>query len=180
MDYSKFTQTILKKVIDAMRIINNPEVAPNVRQLNQEILFREVGSAVYAKIYDMNAFDFQIENTIGAGIDDRFYGMAKVASASVATGALGLDEYVKNYIDNTIGMAQRDAVTIAREHGKRTVVIRTESPDCCKWCRSKAGTHENPDSSVYQRHGGCDGKIVTQGFRSRNGELKNYVRPSQR
>lgn len=180
MDYSKFTATILKKVIAAMLIINNPEVAPNVRQLNQEILFREVGSAIYAKIYDMNAFDFQIENTIGAGIDDRFYGMAKVASASVATGTLGLDEYVKNYIDNTIGMAQRDAVTVAREHGKRTVVTRTEHGDACKWCRSMAGTYTNPSSDIFRRHGGCEGKITTQGYRSRNGELKNYVRPSER
>lgn len=180
MDYSIFTSTILKKVIAAMLVINNPEIAPDIRQRNQEILFQTVGSQVYAKIYDMNAFDFQIENTIGAGIDDRFYGMAKVASASVATGTLGLDEYVKNFIDNTIGMAQRDAVTTAREYNRRTVVTRTESADCCKWCRSKAGTFENPDSSVYQRHGGCDGKIITKGFRSRNGELKNYVKPIDR
>ena len=29
-------------------------------------------------------------------------------------------------------------------------------------------------SEVFHRHGGCGGKIVTEGFKSRNGELKNY------
>jgi len=180
MDYSKFTRTILDKVIAAMLVINNPEIAPAVRQRNQEILFETVGAAVYAKIYDMNAFDMQIANTIGDGIDNRFYGLAKVASASVATGTLGIDEYVKNFIDNTIGMAQRDAVRNARENGKRPTVTRTESADCCKWCRSKAGTYTDPDSSVFERHGGCDGKITTSGYGSRNGLLKNYVKPSDR
>ena len=180
MDYSIFTGTILKKVLAAMAIINNPEIAPEVRQRNQEILFEQVGSKVYAKIYDMNAFDMQIEHTVGNGIDDRFYGLAKVASASVATGSLGIDEYVKNYINNTIGMAQRDAMRTARENGKRPTVTRTESPDCCKWCRSKAGTYTDPDSSVFERHGGCEGKITTAGYRSRNGLLNNYVKPIDR
>lgn len=180
MDYSKFTGTILSKVLAAMAVINNPEITPDVRQRNQEILFREVGAAVYAKIYDMNAFDFEIEHTVGNGIDDRFYGMAKVASAAVSTGALGLDEYVKNFIDNTIGMAQRDAVTNARESGKHPTITRIENGDACKWCRSMAGTYTNPSADVFKRHGGCTGQIITRGYRSRNGLLNNYVRPSER
>lgn len=163
-----------------MAVINNPEVAPDVRQRNQEILFQQVGAKVYAKIYDMNAFDFQIENTIGAGIDDRYYGLAKVASASVATGSLGINEYVKNYIDNMIGMAQRDAMSTARENGKRTVMIRTENANACKWCRGKAGRHENPSPDLFHRHGGCNARIETQGYRSRNGLLNNYVKPVDR
>ena len=174
MDYSKLTPTILKKVLIALALINNPEVAPEVRQLNQEILFRSVGAAVYAKVYEMNAFDFEIGHTVGPGIDDRHFGLAKVASASVSAGALGLDEYVKNFIDNTIGLAQDHAVRTARQSGKFPTVERIESPDCCDWCRSKAGTHENPDSSVYARHGGCEGRIITRGYMSRNGLLGNY------
>lgn len=180
MDYTDFTQTILGKVLAAMALINNPEIDPEVRQLNQEILFKEVGQSVYAKVYDMNAFDFEIEHTMGAGIDDRFYGMAKVASASVSAGALGLDEYVKNYLDNTIGMAQRDAVKNARESGKHPTVTRIENSDACKWCKSKAGTFTNPDPSIYARHGGCNARIITEGYRSRNGLLNNYVKPKDR
>lgn len=180
MDYSILSSTIFRKLMAAVLLINNPEVDPETRQRNQEILFKTVGAAIYAKIYDMNAYDFEIEHTTGPGIDDRHFGLAKVASAGVATGTLGLDEYVKNYIDNTIGLAQDHAVRTARQSGKVPIVIREESPDCCKWCRSKAGRHEDPDSSVFARHGGCEGRITTQGYRSRNGLLSNYVKPSDR
>lgn len=180
MDYSKLSNRILAKVLAAVAAINNPEIDPETRQRQQEILFRSVGNSVYAKVYDMNAYDFEIGHTTGPGLDDRYFGLAKVASASVATGALGLDEYVKNFIDNTIGLAQSHAVTTARQSGKVPTVERIESPDCCKWCRSKAGRHENPDGSVFARHGGCEGRIITRGFMSRNGLLSNYVKPSDR
>lgn len=180
MDYAKLNRTILEKVIRAMKLINNPEIAPEIRQLNQEILFREVGVAVYAKVYDMNAFDFEIEHTKGVGIDDRFYGLAKVASASVSAGALGLEEYVKNYLDNAASKAQRDAMVMAKESGKHPRVIRTTNGDTCKWCRSMAGETSNPTSEIFRRHGGCDCNIRTEGYRSRNGLLKNYVKPQNR
>lgn len=180
MDYTKFTKTILAKVLAAMALINNPEVSPEVRQLNQEILFKEVGQAVYAKIYDMNAYDFEIMHTNGPGIDDRFYGLAKVASASVSAGTLGLTDYVKNYIDTTIAMAQHDAVKNARQSGKHPTVTRKLNGETCKWCANLAGEYTNPPSNVFARHSGCDCSIITKGFKSRNGELKNYVKPKDR
>lgn len=180
MNYTAFTSTILAKVLRAMALINNPEIDPQVRQLNQEILFSEVGRAVYAKIYDMNAYDFEIEHTIGAGLDDRFYGLAKVTSASVATGAIGIDQYVKNYLDTTIAMAQRDAMQTARESGKRPTVTRRMNGETCDWCESLAGTYTNPDSEVFKRHRDCDCTIETSGYRSRNGLLGNYVKPKDR
>lgn len=82
MNYAGLNDTIINKVLAALKLINNPEIDPDVRQLNQEILFKEVGASVYAKVYDMNAFDYEIEHTTGPGIDDRYYGLAKVAAAS--------------------------------------------------------------------------------------------------
>lgn len=180
MDYSKLNDTIARKVMTALKLINNPEIDPEVRQLNQEILFREVGAAVYAKVYDMNAFDFEIDHTRGPGVDDRYYGLAKVAAASVSAGALGLDEYVRNFLDNTASKAQQDAMRNARESGKHPTVTRIENGDACKWCRSKAGTYTNPSADIFKRHGGCSGQIITKGYRSRNGLLDNYVKPSER
>lgn len=174
MDYAKLNRTILAKVMSALALINNPEIDPEVRQLNQEILFREVGTAVYAKVYEMNAYDFEIERTRGVGIDDRYYGLAKVASASVATGTLGLQEYVKNYLDHVASKAQQDAMKNARQLNKHPRVIRTTNGDTCKWCRSLAGTYTDPSPEVFRRHGGCDCNIVTEGYRSRNGLLANY------
>lgn len=180
MDYAKYNRTIIDKVLAALKLINNPEIAPDIRQRNQEILFREVGTAVYAKVYDMNAFDFEIEYTTGPGIDDRYYGLAKVASASVATGALGLDEYVKNFLDYSASQAQNDAARNARESGKYPRVIRTPNGKTCAWCLSLAGEYTDPPSEVFHRHGGCDCNIRTEGYRSRNGLLNNYVKPQNR
>ena len=177
MDYSRLNDTIAAKVMAALALINNPEIDPEIRQLNQEILFREVGAAVYAKVYEMNAFDFEIEHTKGAGIDDRYYGLAKVASASIATGgAVALGTLVRNYLDTMASKAQNDAVVNARQSGKRTKVTRKMRGETCDWCESLAGTYENPDSEVFKRHRGCDCSIETEGYRTRNGLLNNYMK----
>ena len=174
MDYAALNDTIQKKVMAALAIINNPEIAPDIRQLNQEILFREVGAAVYAKVYNMNAFDYEIEHTTGPGIDDRHFGLAKVAAASVSAGALGLPLLVRNYLDTMASKAQADATHNARQSGKRTKVTRKMNGETCGWCESLAGTYENPDSEVFKRHRGCDCSIITEGYRTRNGQLNNY------
>lgn len=176
MNYASLNKTILDKVMAAIAIINNPEIAPDVRQLNQEILLREVGEAVYAKVYDMNAFDFQIEHTTGVGMDDRFYGMAKVASASISTGGAGLDLTVKAYLDNVAGQAQMHAVKNARETGNHPRVIRIPVGKTCDWCNSVAGEYTNPPGEVFRRHRGCDCIIRTEGYRTRNGQLNNYAK----
>lgn len=176
MDYSVFTPTILPKVLEAVALINNPEVDPETRQLNQEILFKEVGQAVYAKVYGMNAWDMQIPNTTGPGLDNRYYGMAKVANASVSNGAVGLDMYVANYIDNVIGMAQHHAFVNASQSGKHPTLTRTPTgKETCKWCDNKAGTYTDPSPEDFSRHGGCDCNFRTEGYKSRNGLLNNYV-----
>lgn len=175
MDYSQLTPTILPQVLAAVKLINNPEVDPETRQLNQEILFREVGQAVYAKIYDMNAWDMGISHTIGAGIDGRYYGLAKVVSASVSNGNIGLDEYVGNYIDNMIALAQNHAFTNAGQSGQHPTVTREVVGETCKWCDGLAGTYTDPTPEVFQRHSSCDCSIKTEGYKSRNGLLNNYV-----
>lgn len=180
MDYSKLNETIINKVLRALALINNPEIDPEIRQLNQEILFREVGTAVYAKVYELNAFDYEIDYTKGPGIDDRYYGLAKVASASVATGTLGLDQTVRTYLDGMAAKAQHDATTNARQSGKYTRVVRQVVGETCKWCESLAGTYTNPGPEVFRRHRECDCSIVTEGYNSRNGLLDNYVKPSNR
>src|SRR5687767_14374165 len=149
MDYAGLNNTIEKKVLAALKLINNPEIDPEVRQLNQEILFREVGASVYAKVYDMNAFDMEIDHTRGPGIDDRYYGLAKVSSASVSTGTLGLALLVRNYLDTMASKAQQDAVKNARESGKYPTVTRKMNGETCDWCQSLAGTYTKPDSEVF-------------------------------
>ena len=181
MDYGIFTGTILDKVLAAMALINNPEIDPEVRQLNQEILFRQVGNVVYSKIYDMNAFDMEIPHTRGPGIDDRYYGLAKVASNSVSAGVMPLPDYVKNYIDSVSAKAQQDAFKNAFQSGKYPTVDRQlRGEKTCKWCISKKGQYIDPPADVFHRHRGCDCAIITAGYNSRNGLLDNYVKPKDR
>lgn len=85
-----------------------------------------------------------------------------------------MDEYIRNFLMSSAAKAQMDCMTTARQSGKRPRVKRTESGDACKWCQSKVGTYDDPGSDVFERHGGCEGKIVTEGFMSRNGLLNNY------
>lgn len=87
-DYGKLANSLTPKVLSAIALLNNPEIEPATRQRNQEIFLREVGKAIYEKTYEMNAFDMDIAHTVGDGIDDRYYGMAKVASNSVSTGGM--------------------------------------------------------------------------------------------
>jgi hypothetical protein len=177
MNYAGLNDSIIEKVMEAVAIINNPEIDPEVRQLNQEILFREVGSAVYAKVFDMNAFDMEIQHITGPGIDDRYYGLAKVTSGSISTGAgINVYELVRNYLDTMASKAQYDAMNLAKQSGKHPTVVREIVGETCEWCDSKAGTFINPDPEVFQRHRGCDCRIITSGYRSRNGLLKNYVK----
>lgn len=182
MDYHALNDTIVKKVMAAVAIINNPEIDPETRQLNQEILFREVGAAVYAKVYNMNAYDYEIEHTTGPGIDDRHYGLAKVASGSISAGAIGLALLVRNYLDSMASKAQADATHNARQSGKRTRVIRKlgRTEKTCEWCEGlAAGSPYEGDAiraEVFGRHRGCDCEIYTEGYRTRNGLLDNYVK----
>lgn len=180
MDYSKLNDTIVEKVLKAVALINNPEIDPEIRQLNQEILFREVGQAIYAKVYDMNAFDFEIEHTVGPGIDDRYYGLAKMASGSVATGTLSLDQNIRTYLNGITAKAQHDATMNAHQSGKHTQVIRSTRGKTCEWCANRAGTYTDPSSEIFRRHRDCDCVIKTQGYKSRNGLLGNYVKPKDR
>jgi len=85
-----------------------------------------------------------------------------------------IQEYVANFLMSSASKAQMDATTTARQSGKRPTVTRTEHGDACKWCQSKVGTYTDPGSDVFERHGGCEGKIVTKGYGSRNGLLGNY------
>lgn len=85
-----------------------------------------------------------------------------------------MDEYIANFLMWSASKAQKDAVTNARQSGKRPTVTRTESSDACKWCQSKTGTFTDPSSEIFHRHGGCNGRIITKGYMSRNGLLSNY------
>lgn len=185
MNYSDLGLTIKERIQRLVDIINNPEVEPETRRMNLEILFREVGKAIYDKIFDMNAWDFDVPDAQGDGIPDQmYYGMAKIASDSVSTGGIVMvASQIDAFIKTSIALAQRDALQIAQDSNKGPQLKRTLHGKTCEWCRERStngGWISDPDATYFARHRACDCKIETRGYRSRNGELKNYVKPKDR
>lgn len=180
MNYGSLAETITKDMEEAIRLILNPEVDPEVRRLNLEILLRECGQKVYAVIYAMNAYDMEIEYTTGAGIDNDYYSIAKKLSDSVSVG--GTDKAYDSFalwLQDTIHKAQYDAFSTAYESGKHPTVTRTEPggvsksthryESACDWCKRHTGTFIEPTKEVFRQHECCNGIIKTSGWRTRNG-----------
>lgn len=177
MDYTKLVKGILPQVLLASKLINNPEIAPEVRRRNQEILLQTVGTGVYAKAYDMNAFDMNIEYTKPKPIDKRYYGLAKITSDSISTG-VEAEVLITAYLSGMAAKAQSDTFKIALEAGESPTMERTTTGAItCAWCRGKAGKYTDPGPDAFDRHNFCDCKIYTSGYKSRNGLLDNYKKP---
>lgn len=174
MNYGELNNTILPKIERLTGLINNIEVDPTVRRRYMEQLYRTVGNKVYTKIYDMNAWDMLIDHTTGLGIDNRYYGLAKMtAGAPVTNPELG--SLIGEYLDSVSGKAQYDAMQTAKDSGKvPTADRRTTGSKPCKWCRGLVGIYKYPDREVFARHRDCSCSIITSGYNSRNGLLKNY------
>ena len=172
MDYGKLSTTIDKDLKEAVMLILNTEVDPEVRRFNLEILLREVGTKVYNVIYAMNAYDMEIEFTTGSGINDAYYGMAKNLSDAISIGGQKeVESQLELWLQDQIHKAQYDAFNMAGENGKYRVVTREDRYDCCPWCRAHVGTFIEPTSEVFRQHDNCRGKIRTYGWKSHNGEL---------
>lgn len=172
MNYGSLASTIEPELREAVETILNPEVDPETRRFNLEILLRESGQKVYQVIYAMNAYDMEIEFTNGGGINDNYYGMAKNLSDSITLG--GNDKVWAEFelwLQDVIHQAQMDAFNTAGENGKYRGVTRIERGDCCEWCRAHVGTFIEPSPEVFGQHEHCRGEIRTFGWKSRNGRL---------
>lgn len=169
MNYDKLSATIIDDLKTEIDIINNPEINPETRRMNLEIVLREIGEQVYDVIYSMNAFDMEIDFTEGLGINDAYYGLAKNISDSIVTGGkTDVQSQIEEWLSNQVLKAQYDAFWNARDYDKHPTVTRTASLSCCDWCREVVGTHVDPVSDVFRRHKNCRCEIRTSGYKSKN------------
>lgn len=182
MNYADFVELIRADVNKAVAYICNPEIEPSVRVRNLEILFKEVGGEIYWQIYDINAFDYGIQGTTGDGQGNMYYTLAKhVSDSIVLQEKKQAEETIWNWLENVVGKAQNDAFQKAKELGKYPSVtrsLRASRSGACEWCKGLVGTHINPEPIVFSRHANCHCKIITRGYKSKNGELKNYKKGS--
>ena len=177
MNYADLAKTILPDIHKAVDLINNIEVDPEIRRMNLEILFRRIAEMANFVVYDMNAFDMDILETMSPGIDKAYLSLAREVSDSVSVGGKDkVNASIDLWLKDVIAKAQQDAFVTARDLSKHPTVTRIARGKTCEWCKSLVGKYTDPDREVFKRHAFCDCKIVTEGYRGRNGELKNYVK----
>lgn len=179
MDFYLAVQRLAPQLRQLVQTINDQEVNPALRKAALTAAFAQITQKIYGKAYNMTAFDMEILETVGRGVDPELaIGLARNVSDSIAAGNFenSMDQ-VALYSVNAAGIAQADAAITAGQLGKyRTLRYRLRGKGDCDWCRARAqrGTIVNPTNSDFSRHNHCDCFFDVQGFKSRNGELKNY------
>lgn len=179
MDFYLAIERLRPKLLRLVQVINDPAVDPALRKRVLVAALNQVGQSVYGSSYRMAAFDMEIVETIGVGLDAQLaLGLARNLSDAIAIGDLNAaNDQVAAYAVNAAGIAMADAALTAGQLGKyRTLQIRLRGKGDCDWCRAKAarGKILNPTPEDFHRHTRCNCFYDVQGFRSRNGELKNY------
>jgi len=176
MDFLAAIDRLMPQIRRVVEILNSEEINPVLRKQAMTSAFQRIGQTLYGKTYHMTAFDLEIFETIGRGFSPELaLGLARNISNGIATGdnKLALDQ-AKNFLNSSTSSAMFDAVTTAKQLGKYIVVTRSLRKETCPWCRARVGKYTNPTDDIYRRHTHCDCLIIVKGFKSRNGELKNY------
>lgn len=184
MDFYLAIERIRPELLRLVQILNDPAISPELRKRALAAAFTQIGQSIYGSAYRMTAYDFEIMETIGSGLDPQLaLGLARNISDSIATGDLGTaNDQVAAYAVNATGIALTHATITAGQLGKfRTLQIRLRGKGDCDWCRAKArrGKIVNPSAQDFHRHTNCNCFYEVQGFKSRNGELKNYRPPRE-
>jgi hypothetical protein len=179
MDFYQVVERLQPKLQRLVKILNDPAISPELRKRALAAAFTQIGQSIYGSAYRMTAYDFEIMETIGSGLDPQLaLGLARNISDSIAIGDLGsANDQVAAYAVNATGIAMTHATLTAGDLGKyRTLQIHLRGKGDCDWCRAKArkGKIVNPTAEDFHRHTNCNCFYDVQGFRSRNGELKNY------
>lgn len=181
MDFRSVVAKIEPKLRRLARVLNDPAVAPDLRAAAHRSALETIGQIVYSKAYNMSAWDFDIAETLGRIFDREIAaGLARNLTNSIATGDVTvLKEQPNTYLLTAAGAAQRDAFNTARSLGKQPIlyVTLTGAGDC-DWCRLRARRSPifNPSPQDFSRHNGCNCLLRAEGYRTRNGEVKNYRR----
>lgn len=179
MDFRQLIKRIEPKLRRLALILNNPEVSPTVRMKANRAAFDIIGQLVYDKAYDMSAWDFDIYDTLGKIFDKNIAaGLAKSVSDSIATGDKSMtSEQIVTFTNTAAQTAVTDAFNTAKSLGEvPRLYISVRGKGDCDWCiaRANGSPYYDPGPSLFGRHNHCDCIIRAEGYRSRNGEVKNY------
>lgn len=179
MDFRSLVAKIEPKLRKLAKVLNDPSVSPDLRRAAHRSALETIGQAVYSKAYDMSAWDFDIAETLGRIFNREIaVGLARNLSDSVATGdRTVLDDQPTTFANTAAQTAVGDAFETARSLGQAPrLYVRLRGKGDCDWCRARAAgsPYYNAGPELFRRHDHCDCILRAEGYRSRNGEVRNY------
>lgn len=178
MDFHPVAIDTAENILPAIRYILSLDIKPSDKQSRIADAINLIGSDFYVQMFNANSEVFN-----STAIDTTDYSQMNSQVESLATKIVRqysldrvIDPIVKGFYDTALGKAQEEAFRNAISLDKHPTLTRSLVGETCKWCRDLVGTHLYPDAKYFARHDNCDCLIVTSGYNSRNGVLRNYVK----
>lgn len=182
MDFHPIIEEIADNVNSEINSILSLNISPDekVRQISLVLgtVGRDFGDKMAADIsYGLDAD--AITTTIESNVNDQ---VQVLALKIVRDNALGKNDFeiIREYYNTVLARVEYQIFKNAGSLGKNPTLTRTMTGwETCDWCRKLVGTYSaatftDIPQEAFQRHDGCDCRIVLSGGKIRRQELQNY------
>lgn len=177
VDFSGVSGDMEERAAAAVRQILAMDASPEYKKKRLLELLRRTGNAYHDQLFEASSEVFD-STAIQAARHDAKEQAERLATKLMRNNALNretIDRLMGSYYNSLQGSAQEEAFRNAQSMQKHPTLTRSvNGVGDCKWCVSKSGTYTNPKGDDFRRHAKCDCKFEVSGYRSRNGELRNY------
>lgn len=177
VDFSGVSGDMEERTAAAVRQILAMDASPEYKKKRLLELLRRTGNAYHDQLFKASSEVFD-STAIQAARHDAKEQAERLATKLLRNNALNretIDRLMGSYYNSLQGSAQEEAFRNAQSMQKHPTLTRSvNGVGDCKWCVSKSGTYTNPKGDDFRRHAKCDCKFEVSGYRSRNGELRNY------
>lgn len=180
MDFRGIVKDTTTAVQNLINYILGLGISPEAKKNRIAGVYSSVGREFAKKTFEDASFLFDstaIKSRVDINEEDQ---VERLATKVVRDSAFDLNDerITKEYYDTILGRSEYFSFLNAISLDKHPVLKRTMVGETCDWCKERAGTHTDPDQSLFARHDNCDCLFWISGFNSRNGRLNNYTKAS--
>lgn len=182
MDFHPIIEEIsdsVNKQINSVLLLN---VSPDEKVRQISLILGTVGRNFGEKMFADVSFGLDseaIQSVVDWNINDQ---VQVLALKIVSDNALGKNDFeiIREYFNTVLARAEEQAVKNAKSLEKVPTLTRTMTGwETCEWCRKLVGTYTADSFSdipqeAFQRHDGCDCKIVLSGGKIRKRTYNGY------
>ena len=179
MNFSNISKDLSRQTSSTVDYILKLKISDTQKKAMLNKVFNSVGYPFYDKMFDDNSELFGSNAINTTGFQNSDGQIERLSSKMVQNYNLGRTTnpaILLGFYDSLLGDAQSEAFSNAVSLGKHPTLTRILRGETCSWCRARTGTFIDPDGEMFARHDNCDCLIITKGFNSRNGVLKNYTK----